>query len=304
MNPSLRKRPLLHDHALPLDSVGRLVASWRRARRDLDIEPIEVMQRLLRVVQHIQTESATVFARHGLSAPDFAVLVTLVRLKQARVADVSQRRLIDELALTAGTMSVRIDRLEAQGLVERHPDPNDKRNSFIRLTDKGHNVFERATPEHLANQRRLLAALPKDEQHQLAHLLSKLLVEFEGSSWTEDGHAPLGMALAPAHEAIARLHETGETTNPCLLVKSVDEHGAAAEAGIRPDDRLVRAGGRAVCCISGLYRALDAATERGRLRVRLQRRGGDVDVTIKVPVGIRRQRAVTRGRTPNFEHLV
>lgn len=304
MKPTLRKGGLLHDRALPVDSVGRLVASWKRARPELDIEPIEVMQRLFRVVRHIQDESVAVFARHGLSAPDFAVLVTLVRLKQARVADVSQRRLIDELALTAGTMSLRINRLEAQGLVQRHPDPNDKRNSFIRLTDKGRDVFSRATPEHLANQRRLLAALPGDEQQQLACLLGKLLVEFEGSLWTGDGPAPLGMALAPAHEAIARLRKAGEAANPCLLVKAVDEDGPAAAAGIRPDDRLVRAGGRTMHSISCLYRALDAAIGRGRLRVRLRRRGRDVDVTIKIPAGIRRRRAVTRGRTPNFEHLV
>lgn len=303
MKPSSHEHSSLHDSELPLDSVGRLVASWRRERPDLDIEPIEVMQRLLRVVQHIQTESATVFARHGLSAPDFAVLVTLVRLKQARVEGVSQRRLIDELALTAGTMSLRIDRLESQGLVQRHPDPADKRNTFIRLTGKGCEVFELATPEHLANQRRLLLALTSDEQQRLAALLSKLLVEFEGSSWIGDGSPPLGMVLIPAHAATAPSRKAGGTA-PCLLVKSVDKRGAAADADIRPGDRLVRVGGRAVHSIACVYRALDAAMGRGRLRVRLQRRGRGVDVAVKIPEGLRRQLAVTRGRTPNFEHLI
>lgn len=92
--------------------------------------------------------------------------------------------------------------------------------------------------------------------------------------------------LATDVPVVRRIHDEfahREASNPCLLVKAVDGHGAAAKAGVRPGDRLVRAGGRAVHSISCLYRALDAATGRGRLRVRLQRRGRDMNVTIDFP---------------------
>ncbi len=305
MKSSSRKRQIPHDHLLPQDSVERLVASWRRTRPDLDIEPIEVMQRLLRVMEHFRTASASVFASHDLSAPDFAVLVTLVRLKQARVAGVSQRRLLDELGLTAGTVSVRINRLESAGLVQREPDPDDKRNAFVRLTDRGREVFERAVPEHLANQRRLLAALTRDEQRQLACLLGRLLVEFEGSSWTGGETPPLGMVLTPAHVAMALGGNAGKAATPCLLVASVDAKGIAASAGIRSGDRLIRAGQHPLRSITCLYQALDAATGRGRLRLRLQRGRGRLDLTLPLPAGMRaRKRAQTLGRAPNFAHLV
>jgi DNA-binding MarR family transcriptional regulator len=302
-SPDIRRSP--HEHALPQDSVGRLIASWRQVRPDLDIEPIEVMQRLLRVMGHFQASAATVFARHGLSAPDFAVLVTLVRLEQVRVAGASQRLLTNELGLTAGTMSLRINRLESAGLVHREADPDDKRNAFVRLTNRGREIFEQATPDHLANMRRLLAALTGSEQEQLARLLSKLLIEFEGFVWEGDDPAPLGMVLIPAHVAMARAGSAREAITPCLLVERVEANGAAAAAGIRSGDRLVRAGGDSLQSANCLYEALDGAIARGRLRIRLLRRGRRMDVILRLPADIRaKRRGVTHGRLPNFEHIV
>ena len=87
---------------------------------------------------------------------------------------------MDELGLTSGTVSVRMDRLVAQGLVDRRPDPQSARNTLIRLTEHGRELFERVVPAHLANEQRLLSALSPQELELLADLLRKLLVEFEG----------------------------------------------------------------------------------------------------------------------------
>src|SRR5436309_2478772 len=81
----------------------------------------------------------------------FGVLVTLARIEDE--GGVSQRRLMDELGLTSGTISVRIDRLVEQGLVERRPDPESKRSALITLTERGRERFERVVPAHLANER-------------------------------------------------------------------------------------------------------------------------------------------------------
>jgi DNA-binding MarR family transcriptional regulator len=72
---------------------------------------------------------------------------------------VSQRQLADALGLTAGTVSLRVDRLIEQGLVDRKPDPGSKRNALIALNPAGREVFERVVPTHLANNERGLAAL-------------------------------------------------------------------------------------------------------------------------------------------------
>ena len=161
------------------DSVDALVASWRAREPDLDFSSVEVVSRLQRVRTHLDVELQRVFAACGLSAASFAVLVTLARIGGTR--GVSQRRLLAELGLTSGTVSVRMDRLVEQGLVDRREDPESKRTTLITLTARGRELYERAVPAHLANERRLLAALDDDERETLAALLRKLLAEFEGS---------------------------------------------------------------------------------------------------------------------------
>ena len=79
------------------------------------------------------------FARFGLRGADFALLATLVRLA---AESVSQKRLASELGLSAGTVSLRIDRLEQRGLAQRRPDPDDGRGALVSLTDRGRELFE------------------------------------------------------------------------------------------------------------------------------------------------------------------
>jgi DNA-binding MarR family transcriptional regulator len=81
---------------------------------------------------------------------------------------------MDELGLTSGTISVRMDRLVAQGLVDRRADPGSARNTLISLTPQGRELFERVVPAHLNNERRLLSGLSDEELELLAALLRKL----------------------------------------------------------------------------------------------------------------------------------
>jgi DNA-binding MarR family transcriptional regulator len=236
------------------DSVDALVEDWRAKRPDLDFEPLQVISRLGRLRSHVDAELAGVFDAHGLGAATFGVLVTLARLEEA--GGVSQRRLMDELRLTSGTVSVRMDRLVAEGLVHREPDPDDRRNVRITLTREGRELFERVAPAHLANERRLLAPLSSEEERQLAGLLRKLLLEFEGSC-TQD--AALGLTLAPARETIRARETVGLPPVAGLLVRAVERDSPAAKAGLQPGDVL--SGVRAV---SDLY----------------ERRPGDVRLTV------------------------
>jgi len=131
--------PLEGLHCTPRDSVDALLASWQERRPDLDFSAVAVVARLARVRAHIDAELDRVFSAHGLSAPSFGVLVTLARVDDGD--GVSQRRLMDELGLTSGTISVRMDRLVADGLVDRRPDPASARNTLISLTERGRELF-------------------------------------------------------------------------------------------------------------------------------------------------------------------
>jgi DNA-binding MarR family transcriptional regulator len=268
--PPRRTRVSLADHSCtPRDSVDRLIASWRRVRPDLDILPVGIVERLGRVRGYIDVELERLFEQYHLSDPDFSVLVTLARLNEP--GGVPQRRLMDELHLTSGTISVRIDRLTDQGLVLRRPDANDKRNTRISLTQPGRALFERVAPAHLENERRLLSSLSVAEANLLASLLRKLLVEYEGSAATEDATIRLGLTLAPAHVAVAMRRAVGLSPVPGLLVQAVTEGGPAALAGIQEGDVLVRSGSRDLRSVSALCAAIEAASRRGTLRLRTLR---------------------------------
>jgi DNA-binding MarR family transcriptional regulator len=305
---SLRSRPpdATADHrCIPRDSVDRLLADWRRVRPDLDVSPVGIVSRLERVRGHIELELERVFTEHQLSGPNFAVLVTLGRLNEP--GGIPQRRLMDELGLTSGTVSVRIDRLLEQGLVERRPDPDDKRNTRITLTPRGRALFERVAPAHLDNERRLLAGLSDAERELLAALLRKLLVEYEGSLPPRDAPVRLGMTLAPAHVSMAMRRAVGLAPVIGLLVRGVTEGSAADAAGLRQGDVLVRAGRYELRSVAALYTALDEATARGRLRVALVRGTAHHTAHLALPgVGDASAfvAAETAGRAGRDEHLV
>jgi DNA-binding MarR family transcriptional regulator len=266
------------DHGcVPRDSVDRLIADWNRARPELDFAPVGIVARLARARAHIDAALEAVFERHGLTAPTFAVLVTLARLD--RPAGVPQRTLMDELGLSSGTISVRMDRLEEEGLVERRPDAGDRRNTLIVLTEQGRLLFERVVPAHLENERRVLVALDDDEQLVLAALLRKLLVEYEGTLPQAGADVRLGVTLSPAHVTIAMRGAVGLPARAGLLVRAVADTSPARDL-LRPGDVLERAGSHALTSVAGLYAAIADAVPAGHLDVRVLRGLDSLDVRV------------------------
>lgn len=219
------------------DSVDRIVAEWAAELPALSVAPVEVITRLGRVRSRIDEELATVFARHDLTAPDFTVISALRRAGSPHT--VAQSVLMERLGLTSGTVSVRLARLAAKGVVTRRPSEADGRGVLVTLTERGVTLFDRVAPEHLANEDVLLSALTDDERTLLADLLRKLLVGFEH----EVAHSPFGFSVAPAHTARRARAAVGLSDRAGLLVESVDPGGAAAEAGMRTGDLLVAVGG-------------------------------------------------------------
>jgi DNA-binding MarR family transcriptional regulator len=65
--------------------------------------------------------------------------------------------------------------LEKAGLIERRPNPSDKRGTLVALTADGLELIEKAVVAHVANQHLIVDGLSKDEQETLSALLEKLL---------------------------------------------------------------------------------------------------------------------------------
>ena len=66
--------------------------------------------------------------------------------------------------ISSGGMTNRLDRLERAGLVERRPDPSDRRGKLIALTDAGKHVIDQTIDRHVANEERILSVLTPAEQ--------------------------------------------------------------------------------------------------------------------------------------------
>jgi DNA-binding MarR family transcriptional regulator len=154
------------------DGVDAIIEQWQRERPELDHSPIGVVGRLSRLTREIEPRLETVYREHGLEPGWHDVLATLRRTGppfRLRVTDFA-----GTLMLTSSGTTKRLDRLEQAGLITREPDPQDRRGTLIALTDAGRELIDGVTEAHLANERRLLAALSGDEQRRLADLLRKL----------------------------------------------------------------------------------------------------------------------------------
>jgi DNA-binding MarR family transcriptional regulator len=159
------------------DEVDRIVAAWRRERPDLDVGPLEVLSRVTRLSRHLDRARRAAFAEHELEGWEFDVLSALRRAGDPY--QLSAGRLVTQTLVTSGTMTNRIDRLAARGLVERHRDPTDRRGVQVRLTDAGRRHVDAALADLLARERDLLGDLTAPEAEQLATLLRRLVAPFD-----------------------------------------------------------------------------------------------------------------------------
>jgi DNA-binding MarR family transcriptional regulator len=150
------------------------VDQWKRERPDLPGLPMAVFGRLLEAAERVARDHMNpLFAEAGLQPGEFDVLATLKRSGPPYM--LSPTRLYEATMISSGGMTNRLDRLERSGLVERRPDPDDRRGKLIALTDAGKRVTDETIGRHVANEVQLLAVLSPAEQEKLSALLKKLI---------------------------------------------------------------------------------------------------------------------------------
>jgi DNA-binding MarR family transcriptional regulator len=90
------------------------------------------------------------------------------------VQDISER-----LGLSPPTVSVGVSKLEERGLVERKPNPNDKRSIQFFVTETGQSLHKNIHDARLRKFRRLLSGLDSKDQQTLLTLLARALKSAE-----------------------------------------------------------------------------------------------------------------------------
>ena len=151
------------------DGVEKVLGQWRRERPDLDPAAMGILGRLARLAKLAERQLGANFRRYDLQESTFDLLATLRR--HGRPFTLNPTRLQSEMMLSSGATTHRIDLLEQRGLVERLPDPNDRRGTLIKLTPEGKRLVDEVVVTHLETENDLLAGLTEKEQLELARLL-------------------------------------------------------------------------------------------------------------------------------------
>lgn len=106
----------------------------------------------------------------GISPPRLSALSVLVFGGPQSLASLAEAE-----GVKPPTMSILVAALEKAGLVEKSPDPQDRRGLVISATAKGRKVMLRGRDRRLAILREKLGALTAEEHRQLSQAAPLLL---------------------------------------------------------------------------------------------------------------------------------
>jgi len=148
---------------------GKPRASGRVSLAQAEDHSLDAFLQLMRVQQKLQRQMERVLDGAGLTLPQFDVLANL-----GMVEGITQQELAERLLVTKGNVCGLLDRMEAAELVQRRPDPKDRRANRLYLTRVGRAALQAAFPTHLGVVQECMSVLSGAEQRTLAQLLGRL----------------------------------------------------------------------------------------------------------------------------------
>lgn len=124
---------------------------------------------LSRAHMAVERHSQADIARYDLSQGEFAIMEALYHKGPLLLGEVQRKILV-----SSGGVTYLVDRLEADGLVERRPCETDRRARYAALTRKGEQLMKKIFPGHAAALERAVAGLSATEKKTAIGLLRKL----------------------------------------------------------------------------------------------------------------------------------
>jgi MarR family transcriptional regulator, 2-MHQ and catechol-resistance regulon repressor len=132
-------------------------------------EALDAYIKVWRAAHAMEVRANRHLAAHSLTISQFGVLEALHHL-----GPLSQRQLADKILRSSGNLTMVIDNLERDNLVQRARDPKDRRVMTVSLTEAGQALIDLLMPRHVQNVLGVFSALSADELKQLAALSKKL----------------------------------------------------------------------------------------------------------------------------------
>lgn len=119
-------------------------------------------------------------APHGVTRGEFPVLLMLWEAEGA-----TQTELAERLAVEQPTMANTLKRMERDGLIERVPDPGDRRQARIHLTPRARGLEEVLTGSARAANAAALAGLSEEERETFLALARRIVRNLEQDAGDE-----------------------------------------------------------------------------------------------------------------------
>jgi len=158
-----------------MDPVQKKIQQWSKQLPNLNTTPMALIARLQLTSKEMNDELCSNFDRYKLTDAGFDVLATLLRAGPPH--SLSPSELLEQMHITSGTMTTRIDKLEKKGLVKRKTKKHDKRSVNVGLTKKGLKLIDEVIVEHVKTQERIVSVFDNDEQLVFISLLQKYLAQ-------------------------------------------------------------------------------------------------------------------------------
>lgn len=114
----------------------------------------------------LQRQLEEMLAPHGLVLSQFEALIK-IGCKPGMI----QQELVSLLLVTKGNVGALLDRLESTGLVERRPDPKDRRANRLYLTKTGTDLISATLTKHRELVRQIMRPLNPEQLQTLESLL-------------------------------------------------------------------------------------------------------------------------------------
>ena len=118
----------------------------------------------------LEQHLASAMLEEEITATQAKVLFQIYKFQSYRPSDIGKMLNVDKSSITR-----MVERLEKKALLERKPDPEDRRSCLLYLTDKGRAMVSQSLPLALNALNELEQALSDEEKAQLRHCLQKII---------------------------------------------------------------------------------------------------------------------------------
>jgi DNA-binding MarR family transcriptional regulator len=137
---------------------------------------------LLKAAQAWRTEAGSVLSEHGLTVPQFLVVMALYRQARHGWDALTQSEVAVRLGMDANTTSQIVRALERRGLLTRTPHPDDARARALALTPDGIDRGREASASARALNDLFFSAVAPEQLTTLGDILDTLTTASEARS--------------------------------------------------------------------------------------------------------------------------